>query len=217
MTKLLHERLRDIDDDKCLGMAIADICDAETNCYLSCLGCVEGLVKSLADEIERDYIPRTEHEVEVKRPAKVLDADGAEISPGETLYRVTSGKSLVAECFEYIEAPYVTDTFGNSWNPIFLTHEKPVFDADGVRICKGDTVWCKAIGHEFIVTSLRPFVVSEKETDFPCELFLPSDFTHREPDSLERVLDEFGTIVMPTEEAYGELISRLAAIAERIR
>lgn len=352
MTKLLHERLRNPTDKECNGDILADaVRGAETDCSIDCKECFAGVMKALADEIERCYIPRTEHEAEVKRiieaqcggrieygksphhimktyaearempmedgesitewldrwfiprprfedgepvqfgdefivdrymvesqtlthigifskewledcgqyrgvapvyemnycrPAcddgelpvikrptpKVLDADDVETKVGDTVYLIDHYDEDLSEYHGALQVMEIR-SIGCSADPFFVvaneegiatdlghelfTHERPVFDADGVRICKGDKVWfVDGIGGFRSVNKLLDGgvnLVGDGSQAVTCG----HELTHRQPDSLERVLDEFGTIVMPTEEAYGELISRLAAIAERSR
>jgi len=83
----------------------------------------------------------------IKRPTlKVLDADSVEIKVGETLYRITTGEPVTVEALENVKYMEVLDAKGDSWNAQSLTHERPVFDVNDERICKGDTVWDKETG-----------------------------------------------------------------------
>lgn len=132
----------------------------------------------------------------IKRPApKVLDADGVEIEVGETLYRITTGEPVTVEALENVKYMEVLDAKGDSWNAQSLTHERPVFDANGERICKGDTVWDKETGARLTVVS--PCSYTKDGTFVTCKdgapgelWYKPEALTHREPDSLEKLRDD---------------------------
>ncbi len=69
-----------------------------------------------------------------------------------------------------------------------LKRPKPqVLDADGVPIMVGDTVWYSLTGKQTIVQGFR--TASDGDLLVSCELGLvgPSNITHREPDSQERI------------------------------
>ena len=79
----------------------------------------------------------------VKRPA-VIAADGEPLEVGQTVYVIANGKTHhVTE----VDAVYkrfrsMEQIDGSHWlDPMCFTHERPVLDADGVRIKVGDTVY----------------------------------------------------------------------------
>lgn len=134
-----------------------------------------------------------------KRPApKVLDADGVPCKRGETVFRIEGDWRGTIEGFEFDDNGEPIALCDSMKTPAkYVTHEQPVFDAEGVRICKGDTVYL--IGHGNTARTVEE-VVTDKPTpmgeiDSPWVKFVsnynswdfPSVITHREPDSLERI------------------------------
>lgn len=77
-----------------------------------------------------------------KRPApKVLDADDVETKVGDIVYNVLTGaEATVAEIFVGGALRWKSCSGGSgTWLSERVTHEKPVFDANGERIKVGDT------------------------------------------------------------------------------
>lgn len=242
MEKILHERLRDgIAEADDTGVAECRFCDARGAHFIG----IE-FAKTIADEIERYYIPLPcdesgepwkigdpveypadckgdtrgkvygfkfcdrwylliesvtgyhieEFAVDCSRPTpKILDADGVPCKKGETIFDIHNGTKLLIM--------YLTDDrrilcrYGDGLVGHYLasevTHEKPVFDADGERICKGDTVWN---------VSGKSYAWKVEKIDGAGAVFCYSDYdkktipfdgdrlTHREPDSLEKLRDD---------------------------
>lgn len=85
----------------------------------------------------------------VKRPCKVLDADGAEIRVGDVLYRKSDGHMVeVAEVYEKT----FTDADGYVRPGDGFTHRAPVIEADGKPLRVGETVWGTGREeHEYVV------------------------------------------------------------------
>lgn len=139
----------------------------------------------------------------IKRPApKVLDADGVEIEVGEAVYKLSDGTEWRVEDIHPKE-PRITvkqlntdkDVCGGWFLANGYTHKKPVFDANGKRICKGDTVWDKETGARLTVVS--PCSYTKDGTFVTCKdgapgelWYKPEALTHREPDSLEKLRDD---------------------------
>lgn len=163
----------------------------------------------------------------------VLDADGVEIKVGDTVYRESDGEKLtVKSVFVDIICGgcFTSEEFGVGYLAKYFTHERPVFDAEGVRIRKGDTVWSVADKSRGTVVSIildntwhgYPVKVAWDKGD---EGFYPGDaITHREPDSLKKLRDDmrkYGTNFeiasgWPHDKSkYTEFADRLTALIER--
>lgn len=134
----------------------------------------------------------------VKRPApKVLDADGKEIRVGDTVWDVESGIEYeVVGIHTDEDSPVrVMRTDGShlakATKSDMLTNQRPVLDADGVPIKKGDTVWHKATDAKYRVFR---FSAVENcvwgESDLGCFLLDCSMLTHEQPDSWERLEED---------------------------
>lgn len=141
---------------------------------------------------------------DIKRQApKLLDADGIEINVGDTVFSTDNTEWKVKRirgCVVDLES-----NGGSTYNghePQSLTHQKPVLGADGVRICAGDTVY---LDDKVSGTHAEPCVVASVTPDgtlwwegggcAPARLF-----TNKEPDSLEKLLDEMQYFGKPTTE-----------------
>ena len=142
-----------------------------------------------------------------KRP--VLDADGAPIYEGDTLYGVKTGRpckvrdvvanDLGGRVLVEFDAPEMVAGFRTLFAPpSLLTHERPVFDADDVPIRPGDVVYANAgasgDGTAWRVRSLDPglahSVKAERADGSNPALvrdLVPKWLTH-EPDTWERNL-----------------------------
>lgn len=92
----------------------------------------------------------------VRRPApKVYDADGTEIEVGDTVYNIHSGKDAI------VEAIFANGRFrwrnrgggSGAWSPDSVSHQRPVFDAEGERIKVGHTVWDVDSGEKLTVVA----------------------------------------------------------------
>lgn len=91
-----------------------------------------------------------------------------------------------------------------------------VFDADGVEIKVGDTVWVKGDVNKGKVEEVHKDRVWVKWNDGWLDDVHVSHITHREPDSLEKLLVELrGVNFIPSKDYLNHLADRLAAIMER--
>lgn len=167
-----------------------------------------------------------------KRPTpKVYDADGVEIKVGKkawsTSYPLTGGKTVSRVGYSAMrdghpgqeDAPFVDYAEGGWDYTRNITHERPVFDAQGERICRGDEGWSGLTGNK-----LAP-VVGFTEDKFGMKVELedgcwiePINFTHREPDSFEKLRDEIAAWCASNSLATSETRSwsdRLTALIER--
>ena len=170
-------------------------------------------------------VPDDWHETgeRVKRSAKVLDADGAEIRVGDTLYYVDGREQKVntvarltdgfVQFGRINEAGYVTYCEGACIPSDQLTHRAPVLAADGKPLCEGERVWCIHGGGPYVVDDMNPvtgsvgvtcnthdgklewgFYAGELTHEDPLET--PRPLTHERPDSWER-LEEDATKLSP--------------------
>ena len=140
------------------------------------------------------------HGERVKRPApKVLDADGAEIREGDTVWDVYTGERMIVEglkgtcggyqtCLVTLESGEQTTCDGPR-----LSHRAPVLAADGRPLREGETVFDKDAGDRFEVNGFSDdgFVVcwdvDRCEADIEIK---PSQLTHERPESWERLEDD---------------------------
>lgn len=137
------------------------------------------------------------HGERVKRPEHtVLAADGEPLEAGQTVWDVESGTEYeVVGIHTDEDTPVrVMRTDGShlakAAKPSTLTHERPVLDADGVPIKKGDTVWHKAKDTKYRVfrfSAVENCVWGESDLGF--FLLDCSMLTHAKPeqDTWERI------------------------------
>lgn len=279
MEKLLHERLREWspeDGSACFADFVKGYETFVYHCISDCPTCASNAAKKLADEIERDYIPRprfedgtplkngdeieyygraekvvsylvcdtTRDDVDygmrhayatlhlkcgashnvplgepLKRPIpKVYDADGVAYEKGQTVYTLDSDiKMTVLIVDTNFDLEPVIQTNAGRYKPDQLTHEQPVFDADNKRIKVGDTVWHVGTGAKHLVEELTGdggIYIDRSSLTWSGDMF-----THREPDSLEKLLDDMHTFVAAkhpaSSETLGGYCDRLTALIER--
>ncbi len=131
----------------------------------------------------------------VKRPAqKVLDADGIPINNDDTVWHIKGGsKFTVLSIDRNFDGDPVIQTNDGRYIPDQLTHEQPVFDTDGMRICKGDTVWHVGGNNPWRVIEIdrdaKDVTIEDTISSHDTATFKASILTHREPDSLEKLRD----------------------------
>ena len=148
----------------------------------------------------------------VKRPApKVLDADGAEIRVGDTVYYVDGREQRVNTvarltddgCVQFgriNEAGYVTYCEAACIQPNLLTHRAPVPASDGKPLREGEHVYHVETGTELVVKRLpkpgeyQAVVVFALPTSPASHLtsFDPDQLTHQRPvaDTWERLEED---------------------------
>lgn len=146
----------------------------------------------------------------VKRPeAKVLDADGAEIRKGDTVYHVKDGSEMTVYG---IEGEWLVASVGGRVRHDVVTHRAPVLAADGKPLREGETVYeVKGAGHAYEVVSIRigdgdpltPTVVTCDVGDGTSEHFLPGQLTHERPDSWERLEDDADALLKAESNGKG--------------
>ena len=130
----------------------------------------------------------------VKRPApKVLDADGAPIEAGETVWNPRTGDRL--EVVEVGELVFVSKDGGDPF-PILnpgehITHRATVLAADGKPLEVGQTVWMVDAGIKFEVHSIEGDTVwGSLGGDCTDDGLDPKSLTHQRP-----VLDADGVTI----------------------
>ena len=142
------------------------------------------------------------------RPApKVLDADGAEIRVGDRLYDTDTGCGRTVRAVNDNGTVEFEGYENRGWFVRFLTHQRPVLDADGVPIKVGDTVYftdgreqeCNTVVYAEYDYKDEPYVQLGRLNDvgYPtytnCSCIDPSQLTHTKPeppDSWERIEED---------------------------
>ena len=153
------------------------------------------------DWIHPQYFPGER----VKRPAKVLDADGIEIREGDMVWDTSGRRQFKVLGFgsDAKLGEYTVKTVGidgmalEGWSkPSDLTHRAPVIAADGKPLREGETVWSLVSGDRFTITSIDaekgwPHVSKDgkEENSFPI-MNAGRKLTHERPDSWERLEDD---------------------------
>ena len=173
----------------------------------------------------------------IKRPQpKVLDAEGVPINGGDEVWNIESGRRYTVGslpkrgCYQSVEVFYWGDNgikYTDGFDPDRLTHKEPVLDADGVPINIGDTVWfagsskikMKVIDiNEFVIAEVIEGSIIGKNV-----IRVGIDFTHKEPDSLEKLRDRMHIAWQRmwadheplTEQEMHNFIDDLTALIER--
>ena len=145
----------------------------------------------------------------IKRPEpKVLDADGAEIRVGDTVYDVEYGCELVVTKVTS-DAVFVAfeDVEADKYDASQLTHRGPVLAADGKPLREGETVWDVSSGIEFTVIGLPRSVeyqaVKLRLDDGAVTGLDPDRLTHERPDSWERIEEDADALVEAEDNGVG--------------
>lgn len=218
--KLLHEKMREL-AERCTHTEVASITlnNGET---VTCLNREE--LVGLADEIERYYIPRPRYED--GEPVQWGDTDvawreTASYSP-QVPWKATgvdaSGR-LIATAGDEIVAIAEVDENGR------VKRLAPkLFDADGVPIEVGDTVWfCGDDSGRYTVSAVEPtlggnWCLTVFNDAATIHEVLPSQVTHHEPDSLEKLRDDMRRTMEESPDARfmdSSWVDRLTALIER--
>lgn len=159
----------------------------------------------------------------LKRPTpKVLDADGVEIKSDDVVYDENGDNFIVLKPDAFGSVLVLRGRNGKelTCKPDTLIHERPVFDVNGERIRKGDTVWDKASGEQLTVVEFvnRQFgLVQCSNEDGDCEDHNGHQLTHREPDTFEKVRDfaRANAFKIQDGRVIKQIADRLTAIIER--
>lgn len=145
--------------------------------------------------------PETVHGKRVRRPAtKVLDADGAEIREGDTLWHVETGEQckVVEVDSRSVSVDFRVDGDGTKHTgsilPTNLTHRAPVLAADGRPLREGETVWSVDSGTRYTVEKITDELMPIKcRSEMGTTVSLhPSQLTHERPvaDTWERLEED---------------------------
>lgn len=204
MKKLLHERLRNWAKEYPYSQLTA----------ANDLGCspyehIDSVFLAIASEIEEYYDPKP-RDPEGNPVHKDMEVDGGVVSH----WNVSEDGSWTIFDNDYEEIQC-----GDKNEPIRMPEPK-VLDADGVEIKVGENRFSIQHGHEVIVNQVSPDYCICSQLGNGCTLgssgYKPSDLTHREPDSLEKLREDMqksydisGVIVL------GRYLDRLTAIMER--
>lgn len=162
MKKLLHERLRDYEEDR-----------HESPYFMFSDGYEVWMAwqtaQHIADEIERYYIPRNKFIGEID--SLICDLDNSYRKADKSIPCSRSGLKIIHDRLK---------TIRNEAHP-----SPKVLDADGVEIKVGDTVWCIDTG-----TKLKVISQDCEDGTLLCSndfIYDPDVLTHKEPDSLEKI------------------------------
>ena len=140
----------------------------------------------------------------VKRPApKVLDADGAEIRVGDTVYEVKTGDKFVVETIYHgmtepdspehtVRCHKPSDITAHMFAPDMLTHRAPFLAVDDKPLLKGETVWSVDSGTRYTVEEIKDGLIPIKcRSEMGSTVSLhPSQLTHERPESWERLEED---------------------------
>lgn len=182
MKKLLHERLREAARN---GVSSIETCDE--NIVVSLLKDEE---LSLANEIEKYYIPRPRFE----DGEPVQSSDMEEIGGLATCRVYTDGSwKFNPDKYEDERNPKPWDEQKGRQCDFIKRPEPKVLDADGVPCKKGETVWEISDSTKWEVTDIHPTEprIAVRQLDTEKKVvggwFLAKEYSHREPDSLQRI------------------------------
>lgn len=167
-----------------------------------------------------------------------FDCDGKLIKVGQTVWHVSNGTEFTVvglpKSGEYQAVKLRLDdgTF-TGLDPDQLTHQRPVFDADGVPIKVGDVVWSLTDGRKHEVTGIDPIVKEIRIKDESMELGVwvaACGFTHAKPeppDSWERIAEDIDRLrenvalylgdYLYDDNVNGSIQSSLVCVANRCR
>ena len=218
MEKLLHERLREAAKN---GVSSIETCDE--NIVVSLLKDEE---LSLADEIEKYYVPRPRFEngesVQFGDDIEIYNQTGLLDSGIIQSFHPNNGRVWMLSLVGVNHERLVRFDPGTC---VIKRHELKILDADGVEIKVGDTVWDLDSGEKLTVVEFanreHGIIQCSNEED---EYYSDHDahrLTHREPDSLKKLRDDMnyriieGTYPGTAHEYLCQCADRLTAIMER--
>lgn len=236
MEKLIHERLREIANNRWLASLDVDESSSrdaidivrESLSYVeeSMSYCVDmkNILNYIADEIEKYYIPHPRFE------------DGEPIQIGDAFIQKCINEEV--ELDKIGIALFTKNRLNMVWFPdeVVQRPEPKILDADGVEIKVGETLYradhAYNAGKEVHVYGIghiedAPHSEIQVFTTPKCTLRsgweIPSNLTHREPDSLEKLRDEIQkdadelehTPYQGTRNKLNDYADRLTAIMER--
>lgn len=181
MSNTLIERLRKYAENDCEGIVMINGNEHGT--------LLQREAWDLIAEIERDYIPKSDHE----------KAINAMVQPPNGTYELEFqwAKLILKKYAMSNGVPFGDCKTINEWlERWFIKRHMPkVSDVDGIDIEIGETVWRVCDGKRFKVEDIDEIggmilvKLRSTEYNFTCSL-IPDEITHREPDSLEKLRDD---------------------------
>lgn len=233
MNKLLHERLREVALRGGYLNCVRTLIGKEECPNGDCRDCVKQAAKTLADEIEKYYIPRPRFEdgepVQFGDDIEIYNLTGLLDSGTIQSFHPNNGSVWMLSLVGANHERLVRFDPGTC---VIKRPESKVLDADGVEIKVGETVW--PIDDPEMKMTVDNFQrIYGQNVTVNCEFegefynFNPDKLTHREPDSLEKLQRDMSSAIksvkgqlfecdrhinMSTVEKWSE---RLTAIMER--
>ena len=217
MNKLLHERLRDIALRGGYLNCVRTLIGKEECPNGDCRDCVKQAAKTLADEIEKYYIPRPRFEggepIQFGDDIEIYNLTGLLDSGTIQSFHPNNGSVWMLSLVGVNHERLVRFDPGTC---VIKRPEPKALDADGVETKTNDTVWIIESGAKGKVEEINKDRVYVKCDDGWLDDVHVSHITHREPDSLEKLLVELrGVDFIPSEEYLNHIADRLTAIMER--
>ena len=145
-------------------------------------------------------------------PAPVLAADGVPLEVGQTVYHIADGKEYTVEKLFEDGAMVTPDGItGGRCRAEYLTHQRPVLDADGKPLREDDMVWdTKGNG---------PYIIQKIENDGVIRIegsdldYFGYEFVHKRPDSWERIEEDAGCTATKYNERRGTTFTTKQQVA----
>ena len=134
----------------------------------------------------------------VKRPTKVLDADGVEIRVDDEVFNVQTGNhhvTCVDTAGKLFRSMEQMDGDSTWLDPMCFTHRAPVLAADGLPLRKGETVYEVDEGIKHVVDHIEYEGGGTPNVYFmDGKWAYPALLTHERPDSLDRLAEDIGAM-----------------------
>lgn len=176
MNKLPHEKLREwAEESENSGSYTSTIMSVELHPEMNCEPAERQSFLDLADEIEEVYIPRSEHEEEIKR---IVEAQcggyGCTPSPHHIIKTYAESKGMPMEDGESI-SKWLDKRF-------IKRHATKIYDADDVEIKVGDTIYNVNIGTSVTVVGFtNNGRIEWRNSRGGSGTWLPKQATHDKP------------------------------------
>jgi hypothetical protein len=201
--ELLHERLRDIAECNMIGGCVKTLF-GETDCPdQACSVCVKRAAKTIADEIEKYYIPRPRFEdgepIQFGDDIEIYNRTGLLDSGTIQSFHPNNGSVWMLSLVGVNHERLVRFDPGTC---VIKRPEHKVLDVDGVETKAGDTVYTKS-GIKYTVEKIgtqqcdgmedwdgTPWIMFDNGSWMHAH-----DVTHRIPDSLEKLRDDLRDLI----------------------
>lgn len=197
MNKLLHERLRDIALRGGYLNRVRTLIGKEECPNGDCRDCVKQAAKTLADEIEKYYIPRPRFEdgepVQFGDDIEIYNLTGLLDSGTIQSFHPNNGSAWMLSLVGVNHERLVRFDPGTC---VIKRPEPKALDADGVETKTNDTVWIIESGDKGKVEEINKDRVYVKCDDGWLADVHVSNITHREPDSLESCLSSYAESIL---------------------